>query len=198
MHKDIKIRLLLPGQRKGIQKEFKNFLKSNEIHRYVYMNHKTRAEAERFCNDHQMQLVGFESRTENEEVVKLMEENGKTFKKINSHITYSNSLLCNATSIPELEGFWTSGVDKQLNGKWVWEQSTFPFSSPVKFFEWCRENPDNFDGNDFYILVKNQPDGINCWEDTPGDARWPAICQPTVSVKNLKNNLIKLSSQLQG
>ena len=90
-------------------------------------------------------------------------------------------------------------MDKELNGKWLWEQpASYSVSSPVKFFDWCKGNPDNFDGNNFYILVKKQPDGINCWEDTPGDARWPSICKPPLSVNNLMDSLSKLSLELKG
>ena len=42
---------------------------------------KTRSEADEFCRDHQMQLVWFESKEENNEVAKLMIENGTTYFK---------------------------------------------------------------------------------------------------------------------
>lgn len=100
-----------------------------------------------------------------------------------------------------MSGFWTSGVDKELavQRKWRWEQMISSASFPVKYTNWCGvEEPDNYDGNEYYIVVRNHPDGKRCWEDAPGHIRWPSICKPPLSTKMLLDNLVKIHDQLKG
>ena len=104
-----------------------------------------------------------------------------------------------------MSGFWTSGEDTNLDGQWHWEQEVISNSFPVTDFNWCAKSPDNYDGEEFYIVARNHVGHKVCWEDAPGDAHWPAICKPPVTNRLLLDNLKlysqaidKLNSQLKG
>ncbi len=104
----------------------------------------------------------------------------------------------------EMSGFWTSGELMDMI-EWRWGQVTPSTSFPVTDFKWCAKSPDNYDGEEFYILVRNHLGGNICWEDAPGDSVWPAICKPPLTSKMLLDNLkiysqaiMKLNLQLNG
>ena len=97
-----------------------------------------------------------------------------------------------------MSGFWTSGVDNELNGIWKWEQPTSSNSFHIKNFNWCKGEPDNYDGNEHFLLVRNHPDKMKCWEDAPGHVRWPSICKPSLSPHMLLDDLTNVQSQLKG
>ncbi len=96
-----------------------------------------------------------------------------------------------------MSGFWTSGIDSELDRKWRWEQQSTSTSFPIKYFNWCPGDPDNYDGDEYYILAKNHMGKI-CWEDVIGELQSPAICKPPLSAKLLLDNLVKMHSQLTG
>ena len=96
-------------------------------------------------------------------------------------------------------------MDRDLDKQWRWEQLQSSASFPITEFDWCAKSPDNFDGKEFYLLVRNHPGGKICWEDAPGDYPFPAICKPSLSAKMLLDNLklytkaiSKLHSELTG
>lgn len=143
-----------------------------------------------------MQLVSLETKRESEKLIKLMVDNGmyrSIYKNRNAFRNFNT--ICTYSDMP---GFWTSGVDRQLDGKWRWEKLSFATSLPIEHFNWCTGDPDNYDGNDLFILVRNKINREICWEDAPGDARWPAICKPILSTNTILDNLMNVSSQLAG
>ena len=109
-------------------------------------------------------------------------------------LQYSNIIV-----LIDISEFWTSGVnrDREVDAtNWRWEQYISSASFPIKEFDWCQDDPDNFDSNEYYILVKNIGIGESCWQDAPGQVRWPAVCKPPLSGKVLFDNLRKLHSLL--
>jgi len=149
-----------------------------------------------------MQLVWLENKKESEEVSKLMVENGKWIEK---NIILNLRLVLYKLFFKGMEGYWTSGMDRDLDKQWRWEQLQSSASFPITEFDWCAKSPDNFDGKEFYLLVRNNPGGKICWEDAPGDYPFPAICKPSLSAKMLLDNLklytkaiSKLHSELTG
>lgn len=98
-----------------------------------------------------------------------------------------------------MPGFWTAGKKMESDTTWSWEQIISSSPYPIKHFNWCPFGiPDSFDGDEYYIVAKNEASPKGCWDDFPDQSTWPAICKPPISTKILMDNLIKLHSQLIG
>ncbi len=97
-----------------------------------------------------------------------------------------------------MTSIWTSGTNAKLDGKWRWDSSSAGItSSSIKYSNWCVDEPDNFDGDEVF-LVKTHSESASCWEDAGPPAKLPFICKPPLSNRILLNNLSKLKDQLSG
>jgi C-type lectin domain family 10 protein A len=71
--------------------------------------------------------------------------------------------------------FWTSGSDKQLEGKWIWESTGLNLYPG--YANWADTQPDNAEDNEDCMYINLNRNGRIGWNDFACSGLFDAICE---------------------